>query len=290
MWYSRWGVVYLMISTSNHNSKVVSLLTVVVVYLMISTSNHNSIREQTVLIKLYILWFLHQTTTSYMKSLAKEGCISYDFYIKPQLPESKFRAYEVVYLMISTSNHNIGAFSLDSAGLYILWFLHQTTTWDKRTAQVCKLYILWFLHQTTTCGTLRRKCLCCISYDFYIKPQLKWHCHHKLTVVYLMISTSNHNPRSGNTHRAKVVYLMISTSNHNKDGHSTWPQKVVYLMISTSNHNHGEGYGYEGFVVYLMISTSNHNWRNVQIKTQRLYILWFLHQTTTTCAAAMRPT
>ena len=55
----------------------------------------------------------------------------------------------------------------------------------------------------------------CISFDSYIKPQLlhcACRCHY---VVYLLIPTSNHNyyVRASSTH--VVVYLLIPTSNHN---------------------------------------------------------------------------
>ena len=56
-----------------------------VVYLLIPTSNHNMMAEYNGIIKLYIFWFLHQTTTYYASTLISRGCISFDSYIKPQL-------------------------------------------------------------------------------------------------------------------------------------------------------------------------------------------------------------
>ena len=56
---------------------------------------------------------------------------------------------------------------------------------------------------------------CCISFDSYIKPQLKWRYEESFYVVYLLIPTSNHNSvQSGNV-LYYVVYLLIPTSNHN---------------------------------------------------------------------------
>ena len=55
--------------------------------------------------------------------------------------------------------------------LYILSFLHQTTTKEHQQAEGLRLYILSFLHQTTTyLATINFK-YSCISYHFYIKPQ-----------------------------------------------------------------------------------------------------------------------
>ena len=99
-----------------------------------------------------------------------------------------------VYLLISTSNHNLMLLGSHKARLYIFWFLHQTTTLRLNMEKNLLLYIFWFLHQTTTIHilvpitkmlyifwflhqtTTFLACLCsrlgCISFDSYIKPQL----------------------------------------------------------------------------------------------------------------------
>ena len=121
------------------------------------------------------------------------SCISFDSYIKPQLPALPHQSWQVVYLLIPTSNHNF----------------NNVYTW------ISLLYIFWFLHQTTTlCGeTLRTQC--CISFDSYIKPQLLPRKALPFSVVYLLIPTSNHNIQRTNEQGNSVVYLLIPTSNHN---------------------------------------------------------------------------
>ena len=99
------------------------------------------------------------------------------------------------------------------------------------------LYIFWFLHQTTTVLVLRLLVSSCISFDSYIKPQLR------------------------------------------QEGDS--PFCVVYLLIPTSNHNHVYFVIFHNQVVYLLIPTSNHNGSCTGLNRQKLYIFWFLHQTTT---------
>ena len=120
---------------------------------------------------LYIFWFLHQTTTllplvlgsrrcisfdSYIKPqllhlllISVSSCISFDSYIKPQLSALNWAQENVVYLLIPTSNHNYRGCGYAYAGLYIFWFLHQTTT---SSTWLCSRW-------------------CCISFDSYIKPQ-----------------------------------------------------------------------------------------------------------------------
>ena len=144
---------------------------------------------------LYIVLFLHQTTTpclssmqyqccisyysyikpqpprhsrhslhscisyySYIKpQLSKNGtrmrnrCISYYSYIKPQLVPKMCLFNEVVYRTIPTSNHN----------------------WYRCSIAISLLYIVLFLHQTTTLYKHHISFFCCISYYSYIKPQLK---------------------------------------------------------------------------------------------------------------------
>ena len=120
---------------------------------------------------LYIVLFLHQTTTaqlcvdwacgcisyySYIKPQLKlvliefmDSCISYYSYIKPQLYFYNLKCQVVVYRTIPTSNHNLIAYEQITNQLYIVLFLHQTTTQSNQ----------WTLNK------------CCISYYSYIKPQ-----------------------------------------------------------------------------------------------------------------------
>ena len=191
--------------------------------------------------------------------------------------------WTVVYLLIPTSNHNV---------------MPDVTV-------VEKLFISWFLHQTTTSALNTFPCRCCLSLDSYIKPQPARPCREGLSVVYLLIPTSNHNlrfvrlrplfvvylliPTSNHNHVARqvcawcVVYLLIPTSNHNRYGHVGPPHSVVYLLIPTSNHNQRAERSRRREVVYLLIPTSNHNLCCLACFFLWLFISWFLHQTTTFC-------
>ena len=186
---------------------------------------------------LYIFWFLHQTTTTKKCSIFAVCCISFDSYIKPQLckcfspckiscisfdsyikPQRRLffcKCFCVVYLLIPTSNHNIGAGIANNIALYIFWFLHQTTT--------CPF----------VCPPKPR----CISFDSYIKPQLGVNSCIGIGVVYLLIPTSNHNNTANASMFSFVVYLLIPTSNHNHFQTVQQLRIVVYLLIPTSNHN-----------------------------------------------------
>ena len=186
---------------------------------------------------MYIILFLHQTTTqahracqlsscissfSYIKpqpwSVAEEdvsscissfsyikpqlfqarkadgtSCISSFSYIKPQLlqwfcehphvvyhpfPTSNHNCSLITPLLVSvvyhpfpTSNHNHQHRHEQHRKLYIILFLHQTTTGLRIYAVGNRLYIILFLHQTTTIKTYEVIKSCCISSFSYIKPQ-----------------------------------------------------------------------------------------------------------------------
>ena len=122
-------------------------------------------------IKLYIFWFLHQTTTRRVQYNTCCRCISFDSYIKPQHFLHRVCKVCVVYLLIPTSNHNLGILKTDFLKLYIFWFLHQTTTARFLLVMQTMLYIFWFLHQTTTGISSTGSVSGCISFDSYIKPQ-----------------------------------------------------------------------------------------------------------------------
>ena len=208
---------------------MVLLLELCVVYLLIPTSNHNVKQWHSHVLKLYIFWFLHQTTTRLRPALILGRCISFDSYIKPQLILIYYFYFYVVYLLIPTSNHNFARLPKVLSTLYIFWFLHQTTTYWRVWYIIIALYIFWFLHQTTTLIPLLFVLARCISFDSYIKPQ---HSDAFYWLSFGCISFDSYiKPqlvdRDGNKYL--VVYLLIPTSNHNLRLACTCP-RVLYIF------------------------------------------------------------
>ena len=165
----------------------------IVVYLLIPTSNHNNNWGYSFPKRLYIFWFLHQTTTSQLNIPLIAGCISFDSYIKPQPAKDRLHLFPVVYLLIPTSNHNLCDEWAEHD--YVVYLLIPTSNHNcpGTNSGIAVLYIFWFLHQTTTPIALAHSFICCISFDSYIKPQPSLCCHFSSSVVYLLIPTSNHN-------------------------------------------------------------------------------------------------
>ena len=74
------------VSTSNHNSFSNRCHLRLIVSSSVSTSNHNKHSAGFFLRLLFLLLFLHQTTTSAGLKPLREDCFFFCFYIKPQLP------------------------------------------------------------------------------------------------------------------------------------------------------------------------------------------------------------
>ena len=211
-------------------------------------------------LKLYIFWFLHQTTTWLLRH-APDARVVYLL-----IPTSNHNLllmscylFIVVYLLIPTSNHNPANIFLRWRRLYIFWFLHQTTTHSGARTWRHALYIFWFLHQTTTNTNRASEVTSCISFDSYIKPQL---CGPRCNGLSSCISFDSYikpQLKRFDARYAAVVYLLIPTSNHNTFAPVKKRDRVVYLLIPTSNHNLQTAY----------------------LSIYKLYIFWFLHQTTT---------
>ena len=100
---------------------------------------------------------------------------------------------DVVYRTIPTSNHNSVRFRLFVLVLYIVLFLHQTTTVPLRSniALRCISYFSYIKPQPA--GHISVNNVSCISYYSYIKPQQYWSSRDFVVVVYRTIPTSNHN-------------------------------------------------------------------------------------------------
>ena len=274
---------------------------------------------------LYIVLFLHQTTTAIESGFCKTGCISYYSYIKPQLRDG-YRIHQQgcisYYSYIKPQHWKNQSFGSSGCISYYSYIKPQQILISKRITLSCISYYSYIKPQqeieTLTDGTS------CISYYSYIKPQPAIGAGAGLLVVYRTIPTSNHNVLLNWYTKHFVVYRTIPTSNHNvlllvaggvvlyivlflHQTTTNFPDSlffqscisyysyikpqlhvlrlvnegVVYRTIPTSNHNNGSSLLYHRSVVYRTIPTSNHNEPLTNWTSIRLYIVLFLHQTTT---------
>ena len=165
-----------------------------VVYHLVPTSNHNNEVSHQFILQLYIILFLHQTTTVRLGS--------------PHSPA----LYIILFLHQTTTVYWT---TTNELALYIILFLHQTTTGGLGILNGLSLYIILFLHQTTTSNILCSLLFRCISSCSYIKPQPLGATENQEYVVYHLVPTSNHNQYLNPAHQTYVVYHLVPTSNHN---------------------------------------------------------------------------
>ena len=143
-----------------------------VVSYSISTSNHNLYALMRMLARLYLIPFLHQTTTVLAQIYCIFSCILFHFYIKPQPNDSILRTL---------------------AGCILFHF-----------------YIKPQPAELNCCA-----CFCCILFHFYIKPQLErvgFVIHQRCILFHFYIKPQH---LMYNTDSNGVVSYSISTSNHN---------------------------------------------------------------------------
>ena len=186
---------------------------------------------------LYIVRFLHQTTTCLVLGLIIKCCISSVSYIKPQHMTRLSFAFVVVYRPFPTSNHNQPRCLSKNVQLYIVRFLHQTTTLAQAALSIfrCISSVSYIKPQPRYSGW--KTIPSCISSVSYIKPQLR-----VITVTTYLSCISS------------VSYIK--------------PQHFLFVPLFS-------------FVVYRPFPTSNHNSSWPLLSPLLLYIVRFLHQTTT---------
>ena len=209
--------------------------------------------------RLFLISYLHQTTTSGWWCLWRSCCFLSRIYIKPQLNREKERSAAVVSYLVSTSNHNVQIVTHFVDSLFLISYLHQTTTYLNLLWSYEMLFLISYLHQTTTQTVYLSLTHRCFLSRIYIKPQPSDRYAFRRFVVSYLVSTSNHNFRLRFFRQAWVVSYLVSTSNHNFVSDINIGEVVVSYLVSTSNHNLLEGYQ----------------------TAVTLFLISYLHQTTT---------
>ena len=107
----------------------------------------------------------------------------------------------------------------------------------------------------------------CISFDSYIKPQLRGMRKWLFWVVYLLIPTSNHN-RGELLKQIESLYIFWFLH-----------QTTTYRRKNTEE---------EGLYIFWFLHQTTTSW-NIFKNVPQLYIFWFLHQTTTVRRRRLNP-
>ena len=146
-------------------------------------------------------------------------------------------------------------------------------------AEGCFLFCFYIKPQLNALMSKKKKC--CFLFCFYIKPQPSVSIGILLEVVSYFVSTSNHNWDEIHFGANEVVSYFVSTSNHNLIEELNSAVYVVSYFVSTSNHNIASLHIIWPCVVSYFVSTSNHNYTFLLVSPLLLFLILFLHQTTT---------
>ena len=142
-------------------------------------------------------------------------------------------------------------------------------------------YLVRFLHQTTTTISYQRTLVSCISSVSYIKPQPCTILIFSITSCISSVSYIKPQHPEVNAFGGWCCISSVSYIKPQQDIPKRFSICVVYRPFPTSNHNHLLLTLYANKVVYRPFPTSNHNLSCAWTDNQMLYIVRFLHQTTT---------
>ena len=203
-------------SSQNHNRLLARSVVIKVVSYSVSTSNHNysaKCGNHTPVVPYSVSTSNHNiaATTS-----TRSAVVPYSVSTSNHNVDSKpHKGYKVVPYSVSTSNHNTRGVYAVYPPLFLILFLHQTTTGNVSTRELvgCSLFCFYIKPQLVAlCGSL---CASCSLFCFYIKPQLRHCASTARPVVPYSVSTSNHNFAVLMFSSSYVVPYSVSTSNHN---------------------------------------------------------------------------
>ena len=167
-----------------------------VVSYSISTSNHNTSMVTTCQPSLYLIPFLHQTTTIYHVIRLEFGCILFHFYIKPQRKGTNTeptRSCILFHFYIKPQRFEGCQKSFKRCILFHFYIKPQHIKACLKVLESCILFHFYIKPQPANSHDSRRDS--CILFHFYIKPQPYLLTYRYSRVVSYSISTSNHNLR-----------------------------------------------------------------------------------------------
>ena len=269
-------------STSNHNMSHWRATSQGVVSYRNSTSNHNL--ALSVITGSLVVSYRNSTSNHnnrfYQRS--RPCVVSYrNSTSNHNLALSVITGSLVVSYRNSTSNHNTGGLASGISGLYLIEILHQTTTMSRSTSKATTLYLIEILHQTTTLVTLVLPLLGCILSKFYIKPQQAGGDKHRTQSCILSKFYIKPQPPLLNSRRPPRCILSKFYIKPQQSVDKVSFKRVVSYRNSTSNHNRALTKCRSNVLYLIEILHQTTTEYETSASVQGLYLIEILHQTTT---------
>ena len=251
-------VVLLLVSTSNHNLQSAITESILLFYYQFLHQTTTSRMKTTFDTELFYYQFLHQTTTERTWGNKRHCCSIISFYIKPQLNgelQSNNARCSIISFYIKPQRCH-GFFWYRTVVLLLVSTSNHNFLF--LIPLILRLFYYQFLHQTTTCQLSMLSQQCCSIISFYIKPQQMLWLLLVQTVVLLLVSTSNHNYIPSLFTILRLFYYQFLHQTTTLDNalliafrcsiisFYIKPQRILRFTLSQQ-------------VVLLLVSTSNHN-------------------------------
>ena len=199
---------------------------------------------------------------------------------------------------------------LGGTRLYLIPFLHQTTTILLCISATPWLYLIPFLHQTTTEVIPNASAVCCILFHFYIKPQRiqrLYNRRYRCILFHFYIKPQREAGTNGAFRGCILFHFYIKPQRRCLHASQCASCILFHFYIKPQRRNYmklkrpccilfhfyikpqrGKHPLWDLYVVSYSISTSNHNAVGAALSGCMLYLIPFLHQTTTRRRASAR--
>ena len=208
-------------------------------------------------------------------------CLSSCSYIKPQPRQLVFLSLSVVYHLVPTSNHNAPDSLISRWALFIILFLHQTTTRACLMMSVSMLFIILFLHQTTT-GQLSNDIELPLFIILFLHQTTTSALRENLsTSLFIILFLHQTTTQDLGTSQENCCLSSCSYIKPQRSMFQTFKSACCLSSCSYIKPQRSNILFLLRSVVYHLVPTSNHNSHSWKRFINALFIILFLHQTTT---------
>ena len=115
--------------------------------------------------------------------------------------------------------------------LFIILFLHQTTTFNVADLQKCLLFIILFLHQTTTQKRSLVRFIRCLSSCSYIKPQPRHEVLLAVGALFIILFLHQTTTMPIYSEYRTKLFIILFLHQTTTDGPSVYRGRVLFIIL-----------------------------------------------------------
>ena len=154
--------------------------------------------SRAILLQLYCILFLHQTTTSVVPLISSERCIASSFYIKPQHARNSCAAYSscIASSFYIKPQHALALQKRYYCCIASSFYIKPQQKRSRRIRRRCCIASSFYIKPQPD-NNIRSNTKRCIASSFYIKPQPRT----PDTLIFGHLTASRHDTKRGGVHR-----------------------------------------------------------------------------------------